>query len=162
MFAIHAFWTKRKSQRTEQISPFCRYHEWRLVSSQPPNAICCLLFAVSFSPFLFTTLLFTRKLCQHWWRKHQLFGVYLTLESRRTILQRDVLETTLHHSAREYVIQSRNSELVLNTWCHWIPQFLVSCLRRQCPEVTNWIWLQLGDHELASGDWREGEVLFPL
>jgi hypothetical protein len=22
--------------------------------------------------------------------------------------------------------------------------------------------LQLGDHELASGDWREGEVLFPL
>jgi hypothetical protein len=22
--------------------------------------------------------------------------------------------------------------------------------------------VQLGDHELASGDWREGEVLFPL
>jgi hypothetical protein len=22
--------------------------------------------------------------------------------------------------------------------------------------------IQLGDHELASGDWREGEVLFPL
>jgi hypothetical protein len=24
------------------------------------------------------------------------------------------------------------------------------------------LYLQLGDHELASGDWREGEVLFPL
>jgi hypothetical protein len=24
------------------------------------------------------------------------------------------------------------------------------------------IEVQLGDHELASGDWREGEVLFPL
>jgi hypothetical protein len=22
--------------------------------------------------------------------------------------------------------------------------------------------VQLGDHELASGEWREGEVLFPL
>jgi hypothetical protein len=25
-----------------------------------------------------------------------------------------------------------------------------------------WILVQLGDDELASGDWREGEVLFPL
>jgi hypothetical protein len=25
------------------------------------------------------------------------------------------------------------------------------------------VWyIQLGDHELASEDWREGEVLFPL
>jgi hypothetical protein len=26
----------------------------------------------------------------------------------------------------------------------------------------NLVAVQLGDHELASGDWREGEVLFPL
>jgi hypothetical protein len=29
-------------------------------------------------------------------------------------------------------------------------------------KLTTHLYLQLGDHELASGDWREGEVLFPL
>jgi hypothetical protein len=61
-------------------------------SSQPPDAI------YPSRSFLLTILLFARKLCQHWWRKHQLLRVYLTLESESTILQRDVLETRLCHS----------------------------------------------------------------
>jgi hypothetical protein len=70
-------------------------------TSQRLHAIFCLpyyrfILSLCLPLALFTSLLFTRKLCQHWWRKHQL--LYLTLEPRPTKLQRAVLETRLCHS----------------------------------------------------------------
>jgi hypothetical protein len=74
--------------------------------------------------------------------------VYGFRQTRRRELRRLSLMTPLISASKAPMI-----DLVLSL--HWLP-----ILWSSSPLVPSHV--QLGDHELASGDWREGEVLFPL